>query len=147
MKPLKAKADAIMEMHKHELANPDECSPIFSFDKCSVHTSESVQQQLEEIGIVEGQDTFPLPKYAGDIHKVIEHVHGTMVTNMQTVLWADRELRCMRFYRAQLRGLFEAYTVDAVQKDVSTLIDTCRIISRTRAEGGTDGDWAPRGYN
>lgn len=147
MKPLKAKADAIMEANAHLLANPEEYEPIFSYDKCSIHTCDYTVEKLAELGIVEGQNTFPLPTNAADLHKVIEHVHANLTNGMQTVLWADRELRGMRFYKAQLRGMFEALSARSVQKDIDSLLATCEVIAGGKQQGGTEGDWAPAPYN
>ena len=78
--------------------------PIYSFDRPRHHTK-ALADLLPDLGVVEGQNTFPLPCYAGDIHKRVEHVHGTLVKQMDKVLRHVRTNQSHTFYRHQLRHL------------------------------------------
>jgi hypothetical protein len=52
-------------------------------------------------------------------------------------------------YRLHLKHLFhdKVVTADSVRKDVDSLIETLQIIAKPVSKGGTNGDWAPKGYN
>lgn len=143
MKPLKKLADDIMFKHRWALNNPNQWEPIFSFDKPTIH-----QGDMSYIGIVDGQNTFPLPHYCADMHKVIEHVHGTLVKLIRKWQWRDRRRYGVEVCKAQLHhAFFKQLTKRSVQKDIKSLGATFKIISQSACRGGTAGDWAPRPYN
>jgi hypothetical protein len=143
MKPLVKKAEKIMAEHADELDNPDESSPVYSMDNPSIHL-----KALEgSHDMHEGENTFPLPRYAGDVHKVIEHVHGTITTRMRRVLKQIWEHKGVDFYRASLRQYFYKINPTSVQNDVESLPATLEIISKPPSRGGTGGGWAPNGLN
>jgi hypothetical protein len=142
MAPLTKLAEKIMHDNRHKLRNPSQWEPIYSFDKPTIHKGD-----MSNIGITEGQNTYPLPRYGGDFHKVIEHVHGTLTREMRKWQWRDRTRYTPAVYRAQLQHCFFNYKASSVQGDVKGLYDTARIVSEARCRGGTAGDWAPRPYN
>lgn len=143
MRPLVGKARKIMEDYAHELDNPEDFEPIYSFDGPTIHKKD----KLADIGIVEGDNVLPLPPYCGDMQKVIEHVHGTLVKRMHMVQKKVRTRQPAMFWRAQLKHLFWAYEVQSVRRDVESLRDTMDAIRKPQAQGGTGGDYAPRGLN
>ena len=143
MKKLVAKAYDICWKNRHLLDNPEEWEPIFSFDRPYIHDP----AYLTDLGVIEGQNTFPLPCYAPDIHKVIEHVHGTLTTLMGVYLQRVRRPQGNAVHRAQLEHLFWGLSAARVQSDTMSLVATLRIIADPVAQGGTAGDWAPRPYN
>lgn len=143
MKTLTKMAEKICWANRHLLDNPEEWEPVFSFDRPTIHDP----AYLGHLGIYEGQNTFPLPAYGGDVHKVIEHVHGYLVKQFAMYLQQIRGPQPRAVHRAQLKHLFECITVEGVQRDCMSLADTLRIIASPVAEGGTAGDWAPRPYN
>lgn len=142
MAPLIKVAEDIMFKNRWKLNNPSKWEPIYSFDKPTIHKGD-----MSYLGIVEGVNTYPLPRYGGDFHKVIEHVHGTLTREMRKWQWRDRTRYPASVYRAQLQHSFEQYEISSVQKDVRGLYDLCRIVSEPMCRGGTAGDWAPRPYN
>ncbi len=144
MKPLIRKADAIMKKWAYKLHNPAESSPIYSMDNPRIHTK-ALREYFPDL--MEGEDLFPLPPYAGDVHKVIEHVHGILSKQMQVILRHIRKKQSVWWYRHHLSEMFFKYGVNSVQRDVMSLPDTLALISKPPSRGGTGGGWAPRPYN
>ena len=147
MKPLRKLAERILAEHAHLLKSTE---PIYSLDKYSVHMR-AIESSgwLHDSGDTSG-NVFPLPHHAPDIHKVIQHVHGGLTRSMNKFV---TELRrgggSPRVYRLHLKHLFhdKVVTADSVRKDVDSLIETLQIIAKPVSKGGTNGDWAPKGYN
>ena len=142
MRELKPLADKMLWENKDKLDNPQEWEPIFSFDNPHTHVK-ALADELPKFGIVEGQNTFPLPKYGGDIHKAVEHVHGTLTSQMNTVHKRVRTKQNLQWYKNKLRDQFYALKPSHMQKDVDTLPDTLRVIATPVSENGTGGNWAP----
>ena len=134
-------AEKIMADNAKYLDNPEECDPVYSLDNPSIHDKAS----LTDLGIVEGQNTFPLPAYGGDMHKVIEHIHGQMVGWFQRFMSQCRDRYPPKVYRDQLEGMFWGkVAAESVARDVNSLKATLECIAKPVAQGGTGGDWAPR---
>lgn len=146
MQPLIPLAREIMFANRMNLHNPDEWEPIFSFDKPKIH-KRALSDLLPALGVVEGQNTFPLPRYGGDVHKVIEHVHGVLTKYMHKVLSRVRTKEQPAFYRETLEDRFWDIKASSVARDVASLPQTLRIIASPVSAGGTGGDWAPRPYS
>ena len=133
------RAAMLVDGHPDVFMNRDgsEKPVLWSYDNPTIHTCERACEGLASIGITE-HNRLPLPKYAGDMHKVIEHVHGTLEQRMQQVLWTIDERHDIRFYVATLRSIFfQSITPEMISADVDTLHDTYRAVI---ARGG---DWAP----
>lgn len=143
MRELVPLAEKLLEDHKDELDDPNDHSPIYSFDNPRTHLR-SLSEDMPNFGIVEGQNTFPLPKYSGDIHKAVEHVHGTLTNKMASEHRRVRTEHNLQWYKDKLRAHFWALPASHMQKDVETLPDTFRVIASPASEGGTAGNWAPR---
>lgn len=143
IKKLVPKAEQIMAANAHLLDNPEESDPIYSFDGPSIHDPSN----LTDVGVVEGQNTFPLPAYAGDIHKVIEHVHAQVTKSFAVFLQHVKSKQSHQVYRAQAEHCFWRVTSESVARDVESLPDTLSVISKPKSEGGTAGGWAPRPLN
>lgn len=133
-----------MARNAHRLNKPTEWDPIYSFDNPRIHKTAANELLANDLG---ESNTFPLPRYAGDIHKVIEHIHGILTKQMQRVLGVTRKSMGHTFYRVQLEQLFWRIKADSVQRDVRSLKATLDKISLPPSRGGTGGDWAPAGYN
>jgi hypothetical protein len=70
------KTDAYVR--EHPSSPLAQATPWWSMDNPSWHTS----ADLSRVGITEGVNRLPLPPASGDMHKVIEHVHGTLVKEL-----------------------------------------------------------------
>lgn len=116
--------------------------PIYSFDNAPIHD----MALLETIGI-EGTDRAPLPARSPDMHKVIEHVFGTLEGAMQKALHADPSLCTAKQYKTLLLKLFKSnITATSVRKDIKSLKSTYDVIRKSRDEGGVEGGWPPSQY-
>ena len=116
--------------------------PVYSFDNAPIHD----MALLEVIGIT-GNDRAPLPARSPDMHKVIEHVFGTLEGAMQNLLHEDPSLSTAPQYKAALVKLFRSViTAESVQKDIRSLRSTYDIIHKSRDAGGVEGGWPPSRY-
>ena len=116
--------------------------PVYSFDNAPIHD----MSLLETIGI-QGTDRAPLPARSPDMHKVIEHVFGTLEGAMQRELHADPGLCTAEQYKKVLVRLFnENITAESVRKDISSLKGTYDMIRKCRDAGGVEGGWPPSKY-
>lgn len=131
-----------MKANRHKLNNPSVYDPVYSFDNPSIHD----MTLLEPFGI-DTSNRFPLPTYAADMHKVIEHVHGRLVGQMRNKVLGCTSKPSKQWYRTTLKQLFSQISADSIDKDVLSLIDTFTIIAKAKAEGGMEGNWAPRPYH
>lgn len=135
MKGFKKRAEDINR--KHDLGDP-----VYSFDNARIHD----MSLLETIGI-DGSDRAPLPARSPDMHKVIEHVFGTLEGAMQRELHDRPDLCTAEQYKATLERLFRSLiTAQSVRKDISSLKDTYDVIRKSRDEGGVEGGWPPSMY-
>lgn len=57
---------------------------------------------LPGLGVKEGTNTFPLPCYGVDVHKVIEQVHAILSRHMVEVLSRVGSNESVDFYRTKL---------------------------------------------
>ena len=116
--------------------------PIFSFDNAPIHD----MSLLGELGI-SGLDRAPLPARSPDVHKVIEHVFGTLEGAMQKELHNDPQLCSAQEYKAVLVRLFKSViTPESVRKDIRSLRETYDVIRKCADEGGMEGGWPPSKY-
>jgi hypothetical protein len=81
---------------------------------------------LSTIGI-QAEDRFYLPELSGDMHKVVEHVHGWLQARVQD--WLAQQDRATALTvaqcKAELQRLFtQELDISSTQKDVRTLKDT-----------------------
>lgn len=143
MKQLRPKAEKIIKDNARRLNYPDRARPIYSFDGPSIHKA-AVGELLSDI-IITGEhgNCFPLPPYCGDVHKVIEHVHGILTKQMQIFLRHVRERYSVQVYREQLKHLFNIIKPQSVQRDADSLLDTFKIIQTPVSRGGGRGRLAP----
>ena len=135
MRQFKKRAEDINE--EHGLGDP-----VYSFDNAPIHD----MTLLEEIGI-HGSDRAPLPARSPDMHKVIEHVFGTLEGAMQRELHINPKLSSAKQYKAVLERLFwSVITAESVRKDISSLKGTYDAIRKSRDEGGVEGGWPASMY-
>lgn len=132
MKKIQSRANKINRKHGLE-------DPRYSFDNATIHKME----ELEGLAL-DWNDRVELPAKSPDMHKVIEHVFGTLETAMQEALHDDPSLSRGHQYAALLRDLFKnLITPDSVQKDIMSLYPLYRMLSRSKNAGGVGGDWPP----
>lgn len=96
-----------------------EQGPLFSFDNPTIHTS----ADLSIIGI-DTTDKVPLPTWSGDLHMVIEHIHGTMTSAYQNHILLHPEIKTAEAHKTAFRSMFfEIITQKSVEKDISSLME------------------------
>lgn len=99
----------------------------YSFDNASIHTAalekdEDGHSLLGELGFDEKLHRLPLPPYSGDMHRVIEHTHGTAVRLFRNWLNHHPGKLTIEEYKQQFEEIYSnCITKESVQKDVKTL--------------------------
>ena len=117
---------------QHLKEHPD--SPLllgdqWSYDNPSIHDAD-----LAELGITELNRT-PLPPQSGDMHKVIEHVHGTLCNAMSEWVARNPKVTKVADLKTQFEALFfKVITPVHVKKDIDSLPEQWRAIKAK--EGG-----------
>lgn len=107
---------------------------LWSFDNPNIHSLE----ELEAIGISPA-DRAELPAASGDMHRVIEHVHGTLTTHLQSYIAHARPLPAPAKVQDHLRSLFfSKITISHVNDDLDLLPGLWRAI---KAAGGAYVDY------
>lgn len=97
-----------------------EQGPLFSFDNPTIHIS----ADLSSIGI-DITDKVPLPTWSGDLHMVIEHVHGTMTTAYQNHLLLNKNIKKAEAHMTAFETMFyNTITQESVEKDILSLRNT-----------------------
>jgi ureidoglycolate hydrolase len=83
-----------------------------------------------------------LPAYSPDIHKVIEHVHGTVYNGFmeQLMMMEVKPATCQAFIDMVGHAFTKHVSVESVQKDIASLKDTLTQI--VLAQGG----WPSKKY-
>lgn len=108
--------------------------PKFSFDNPPIHN----RAALATIDI-KPEDRVRLPPRSPDMHKVIEHIFGTLTRAMNVSLAKDPTLNTVPKYKAELERLFKSViTPESVRKDVASLPATYDCILND-----VDGGWPP----
>ena len=105
---------------------------LWSFDNPSIHAKE----ELEPIGIT-GADIADLPACSGDMHHVIEHIHGCVCGEhggFSTWLAHHRKVTDPKVMEKELTRIFYTTKAASVKKSVDDLPGLWRAI--VRAKGG-----------
>lgn len=144
MKPLESVADDIMLSYSHKLDDRLDNSPIYSFDGPNIHRC-ALAEMVPHVH--ERENTFPLPAYSPDMHKVFQHVHAILTNQLQDLIASKRGQGSVKYWRGQLKKLFWGLKPKSVQKDIESLPATFLHISTPTNRGGSGGDYAPRGLN
>lgn len=118
---------------------------ILSLDNDRGHTS--AMNALVNCGVLTAQQAkdmrAPHPSHSPDMHKAVEHVHGTLTTFMQRLMeqTPDSMGHDAKWYMEQLQKYFyDHIKADDIAKDVASLKLTHEEI--VRLQGG----WPGRGY-
>jgi hypothetical protein len=111
---------------------PARCVPIFSMDNASVHVRLRDVFALGQLKMPKSSFDCSPPPYSGDLHKVIEHVHGTLCSAFER--WLERQTKMpdtLEELYAKLEAMFyDIITPESVQKDVASLQDTFKEVIR-----------------
>ena len=124
----RAEAFKVAQRHPHIFTQGK--PPLFSYDNPPIHN----KAPLEEIGMQQSERV-DLPPRSPDMHKVIEHVFGTLTGGMNASLAKDPAMKSAPQYKAELERLFASMiTSESVSKDVESLPATYQGI--LDVEGG-----------
>lgn len=93
-----------------------ETSWVWSLDNPPYHTS----ADFSSIGI-STDDFAPLPPASGDMHRAIEHVHGTLQGALQKWLLYNHTSSVPSLKSALSSLFFSKFTAEGVSRDVATL--------------------------
>jgi hypothetical protein len=110
--------------------------------------------QMEAAGL-DPDLRMPLPAYAPDLHKVVEHSIGRLKRQFRAVLVHAARCCNPKQLAGLLRRTFANLDPVAIQKDVASMPLTCQVIAGARGSTVTDpqtqkewpcteGGWAPR---
>lgn len=107
---------------------------IYSLDNDAAH--QKAIPLLKAAGVLNGSNRAPLPPLSPDMHKVVEHTHGTMMGFFNEELGKlDDSARTVDFYIKMLSDIFfERITKEMIAEDTKSLRDTYRAI--IAAKGG-----------
>lgn len=94
---------------------------LLSIDSDAAHTG----ADLDGLGIWPDEHRLYLPPLSPDMHKVVEHVHGNLAKQHEAwrrSLWPNKPTpqQCID----KMEQLFYSYPVQAIQKDVDSLLAT-----------------------
>lgn len=108
--------------------------PHWSLDNANVHKSACGEPTWEG-----GRPPGPMmeiwvPPWSPDLHKPIEHVHGTVVSATRAVILQEQKPRaCIEEYFKEVQKQFYArITAQGVSQDVASLQDTYREVLRLK---------------
>lgn len=111
--------------------------PHYSFDNVSIHERSGWQLILSD-----NDCRLPLPPYSGDLHRVVEHPHGTIAAELQRHLYRNPGLLKARECQVATADIAQkVITPDSVMKDVMGLKELYMAVGTSRAEGGCEGGW------
>lgn len=124
-----------------------EVGPFLSMDNATWHAAGNLK--------VEGNKTvkdckLPLPAMSPDLHKIIEHVNNRVKSAFAKKLAEDPRKYSADELRAMFEECFFAQDINGskiIDADIHSLKQTMEVVSRSRKEGGTEGDHAPPGLN
>ena len=105
--------------------------PIWSMDNAATHQKAAADKGWKLISDGGTKPpgalrTVQPPAYSPDLHKVIEHVHGTVRSAFRKVVLKDKQPRAgIEAYWALLQQLFYSHvTASSVSRDVASLAET-----------------------
>lgn len=85
-----------------------------------------------------------LPALSHDLHKVVEHsIHTHKAAASEWLYDNPRVTRVADIKKAFVELFHAKVTKEGVSKDVESLKYTYHCIAASKANGGTEGDWAP----
>jgi hypothetical protein len=132
------KMEALEEGGKHDSTFASGVNILYSFDNANIHTCAVRAGMLDFYGWTE-DDRLPLPPYSPDMHRVIEHTHGTATAAFRKWLYENPDKRTVDDIKAGFEQVYrEVNTPDAIAKDVAGLPE---LYSWIHANGG---EMAPR---
>jgi hypothetical protein len=107
---------------------------IYSFDNDSAHNK--ALPHLAAAGVLNGSNRAPLPALSPDMHKVVEHTHGTLMQHFNEMMEElDDSPRTVEFYIKELKKIFfDRITPEMITADTRSLRETYTAI--IAAKGG-----------
>jgi hypothetical protein len=120
MEAVKTKAELFKSQHAALFAEDAEF--VYSYDNAKIHTSAEKSGLLAEKGITES-NSWALPTYSPDIHKVIEHVFGRLKPKFQEWLNCQTQYYHVAVYKAKvMQILAEVTPANQIEADVRSLV-------------------------
>jgi hypothetical protein len=144
--PMHLIAQRNLKKHRRRLPAGDNLQPIWSYDHAGHHDTADVNERLARIGITQ-QDSSrcPLPPVSPDFHRVIEHVHAIVCGAFNKKLRTLKGKRTAKYYQRVFKRTFHSVIkASTIQKDILGLPELWTTVSASKADGGTEGDWAPQ---
>lgn len=115
---------------------------LYSFDGARIHQSAIKLDKegkclLSRLGWTSAMQV-TLPRYAPDLHRVIEHAHGRAEQKFRRWLYLNPRNFTTEEYKVKFKQIFmEANTADVIKADVAGLHDVYEAVY------ASDGNWAP----
>lgn len=95
--------------------------PMYSFDNASIHKAALTHGMVDEWGF-NHQQRLSLPPYSPDMHRVIEHTHGTATVAFRRWLYENPAKTTAEEYKQAFKQIYNKVNNQAsVYKDVKTL--------------------------
>jgi hypothetical protein len=112
---------------------------LYSFDNANIHISAIQNGMLAAYDWSEDKDRLALPPYSPDMHRVIEHSHGTGVNAFRRWLYQNPSKNTLQDYKEGLEMCYtKANTADVIARDVGGLKELYDWIYHN------NGDMAPK---
>lgn len=143
LKKFQGVAEADAEKHKHLLQDPTQWKPIYSFDRASIH---NVHKACAALGCT-AEGITPLPHYAPDFQKPVEHVFGYCKAAFRKRLAIIGTTLPMKEYANHFLDIFFSIKPESVKKDIESLPTTYNNILAPLSAGGSNGGYAVKGFN
>jgi hypothetical protein len=132
----------VQDAHPSKFINSTASSLLYSFDGARIHQSAlkldaAGQSLLSKVGWNAAMQV-TLPRYAPDLHRVIEHAHGRAEQKFRRWLYLHPRNFSTEEYKAKFKQIFlEANTKAVIKADVAGLHDVYEAVYTN------GGNWAP----
>jgi hypothetical protein len=136
-----AAADAKLQRAYPELFKAG-ATALYSFDGARIHQSATKLDKegkclLSKLGWT-GEMQVPLPRYAPDLHKVIEHSHGRAEQAFRKWLYHNPKTFTAEQYKTKFEQIYrDTNTAGVIKADVDGLHAVYDVVSQN------GGNWAP----
>jgi hypothetical protein len=133
----------LIDSPEHAAVFKDGAPILYSFDSARIHTSCLTPDKISGKSLLAAHGftpelRVPLPPYAPDMHRVIEHTHGTAEMRFRKWMYSHPGKHTMEQYMAAFEELYKECTTAAIiSADVAGLPELYSWIHNNA------GNWAP----
>jgi hypothetical protein len=108
---------------------------LYSFDNAKIHESAVSRGLLDMYDWKAAKDRLTLPPYSPDMHRVIEHSHGTATYAFRQWLYQNPDKNTLQDYKEGFEMVYKQVNTPAViRKDVAGLTELYSWVHNNRGE-------------